>query len=275
MIKDKQIVKKIIIILVLFLVAVVSMTKVADWASSTSTHAVSIASLDEKKTTAMGLTTAVAVTSSAITAIPGDVATPIADQVSELTTPLLIVICAIYLEKFLLTITGFVSFTYLIPVACALAGVYVLTQREFFRISAIKLTIFAVVIFALVPTSVKITNLIEDTFQQSINQTLELTEQIEDEAQNSSEDEASGFLGFLQSIGNGVTDIVDNAKKALSVFVDAVAVLIITSCVIPIAVLVIFVWCIKFILGADINVSHVKNVISNKSDNHKIGFVKK
>lgn len=274
MLKDKILMKKLIIILLLCLVAFISMTVISDWASSVSTHASSIATLDDKKASAMGLTTAVAATSTAITAIPGDVATPIATQISELTTPLLIVICAIYLEKFLLTITGYISFTFLIPIACLLAGIYVFYHKEVLKTFAIKLTVFALVIFAIIPTSVKLTNLIENTFNESISQTFELTEKIENEAQNSTEDDSNGILDFFGGIGEGVTDLVDSAKNALNVFVDAIAVLIITSCVIPIAVLLLFIWCIKVILGANINFTSVKNYIPEKTAN-KIGFLKK
>lgn len=271
MFKNKKIIKKIITIAILFLIAVLSITVISDYACSIDTHSASIATLDEKKTTAMGLTAAVAVTSTAITAIPGDVATPIATQVSELTTPLLIVICTIYLEKFLLTITGYISFTYLIPIACLCGGLYVLLQKEIWRNIAIKLTVFALAVFLIIPASVKITNLVEATFQESINQTLESAQKIKEEAQNTNQEDSNALLDFISGIGNGVTSLVDNAKNALGIFIDAIAVLIITSCVIPIVVMFMFIWSIKYILGANINIPDMKKFIPMKK-NKKIGF---
>lgn len=273
MFKNKKMVNKAIMIVILLLTAVISMTVISDYASSVETHSTSIATLDEKKTTAMGLTTAVAVTSTAITAIPGDVATPIATQVSELTTPLLIVICAIYLEKFLLTITGYISFTYLIPIACLCAVLYILLRKEIWKTLSIKLTIFALAIFLIVPASVKITNLVEATFQESINQTIESAQKIEEEAQNTNQEDSNALLDFIGGIGEGITSLVDNAKNALGIFVDAIAVLIITSCIIPVLVMFVFVWTIKYILGANINIPDIKTFIPMK-DNKKIGFKK-
>lgn len=79
-----------------------------------------IASLDEKKQTVMELTAASTVTSALITLLPGDTATPIAEKMADVSGYLLVVLCAIYLEKYLVTITGYVAFTYLIPIACGL-----------------------------------------------------------------------------------------------------------------------------------------------------------
>lgn len=260
--KNNQI-KKIMIMVLLIIIAFVSIKFISPWASSIETHATSLSILDDKKTSAMGLTTAVALTSTAITAIPGDVATPIANQISELTTPLMIVICAIYLEKFLLTITGFLSFTYLIPISCLCGMIYLFLNKKIWRDLAIKLALFAIVIVFIIPTSVKITTLIEDTFHESIQQTMDTVEKIEDEASQTNQEDSNALLDFLSGIGKGVSNVVDSAKNALSIFVDAIAVLIITSCVIPICVIFMFIWCIKLIWGIPISIP---------TGQHKIGF---
>ena len=110
MIFNKNLYQKITVLTILFIIALLSVTVVSDYATSLEVHAVTLEELDEKKMTALGLTASVTAVSTAISAIPGDAATPIAEQISELTTPLLIIVCAIYLEKFLLTTLGYVSF---------------------------------------------------------------------------------------------------------------------------------------------------------------------
>ena len=79
-----------------------------------------IQSLDDKKTTALELTAAANKPSAAITLIPGDAGTPIADKLADLSSYFLIVVCAIYLEKYLVTITGLAAFKLLIPIGCIL-----------------------------------------------------------------------------------------------------------------------------------------------------------
>ena len=255
--------KKFLMLAVLLAVAILSVTVVSKYATSAEVHANSIVALDDKKMKAMELTAGVAATSTAISAIPGDAATPIAEQVSELTTPLLIVVCAIYLEKFLLTTIGYISFNILIPLACVLLGVYLFSSKEVLRTLAVKLAVFALAAFMIVPASVKATDLIEQTFETSITETYDTVDEISGEAEKSAaaKDEGKGFEKFLNSIGEGVSNFAENAKNALSVFIDAIAVLIITTCVIPIAVLLFFVWIVKILFGINIPVPKRKKMI--------------
>ena len=60
-------------------------------------------------------------------------------------------------------------------------------------------------------------------------------------------------MNFLKGIGKEVTGLAESAKNALSVFIDAIAVLIITTCVIPILVIMFFLWLIKMLFGITIN----------------------
>src|SRR5699024_3694167 len=90
--------KQTAVCIVMVLAALASLG-VSDFLSSPEFHAGSLASLDEKKVTVMGLTAASAAASVAISAVPGDATTPIANQVSELSSYLLLVTGVILLEK--------------------------------------------------------------------------------------------------------------------------------------------------------------------------------
>ena len=115
----KTVLNQAAICIVMVLAALASLG-VSDYLSSPEFHAESLASLDEKKVTVMELTAASAAASVAISAVPGDATTPIANQVSELSSYLLLVTGVILLEKILLTLTGYLAFKLLIPIACAL-----------------------------------------------------------------------------------------------------------------------------------------------------------
>ena len=268
MIKEKMTSKNIIIAVVLFVVALLSFTVVSKYATSAETHASAIALLDDKKVTAMELTAGVAATSTAISALPGDAATPIAEQVADLTSPLLFVICAIYLEKFLLTTIGLISFKVLFPIACVLGAIYLFARKEVLRTFALKLAVFAVAISVAIPASVGVSKLIEETFEETIHQTYENADVVTEEAEKSNEentDEKSNkFMDFLKGLGDEVSGLADSAKNALSVFIDAIAVLIITTCVIPILVIIFFLWIIKLIFGINIDLSEARRWIPMK-----------
>lgn len=52
-------------------------------------------------------------------------------------------------------------------------------------------------------------------------------------------------------MGSDITAMVKKGENTLSAFLDAIAVLIITSCVIPIVVILLFAWVIKILFGFD------------------------
>ena len=266
MFKDKDFVKKLTTVAILLIVAILSVTVVSKYATSPEVHASTIEALDEKKMTALGMTASVAITATAVSAIPGDATTPIAEQISELSTPLLVVVCAIYLEKFLLTTLGYISFDFLIPIACILLSIYIFYRKEVLRVLAVKLSIFALAIFLIIPVSVKVTGLMEATFEESISQTFDTIDDISDEAEKSSDDEedSNAFSKFLSNLGEKASELSESAKNALSVFIDAIAILVITTCVIPIAVLFFFIWIIKMIFGINIDVSRAKKMVLPK-----------
>ena len=72
-------------------------------------------------------------------------------------------------------------------------------------------------------------------------------------------DEDSGLFDWVSGIGesitSGVTDLKQKAEQMLSEFIDAIAVLIVTNCVLPIAVLLFFLWVTKLIFGVQLPVS--------------------
>lgn len=121
---------KILKFVIPLLIACISIFVLAKYAASPELHANTIRSLDEKKTTVMELTAASTATSAAITLIPGDTATPIAEKLADLSGYFLIVLCAIYLEKYLVTITGYAAFVVLIPAACVLYSSSVFVKRK-------------------------------------------------------------------------------------------------------------------------------------------------
>ena len=257
--KDIRTAVKILICIVL---ALLSAFVISRYAASPQLHAGSIRTLDEKRKNVMELTAAVTVASTAISALPDETASPIADKLADIGSSLMIVLCAVYLEKYLLTITGYVSFAVLIPFAFLLKGFYLFNGNERLKKAAFKLGVLGVVIFSIIPVSVSITNLIDSTYQVSIDETLDSARQSVDEIETSAEDleEEGGLTGFLSKAGNMFSGIKEKAETMINRFIDAAAVMIITSCVIPILVFLTFVWLIRLIVGADIPVPDVRRL---------------
>ena len=282
---EKNIVfKRIILTVTLIVVALVSIFGISKVASSTKFHTKSIQALDEKKITVMELTVATTITATTLASMAGDATTPLANQILELSSYLLIITGIIFLEKILLTLTGYVTFTFLVPMACFLFGIYLFVPKDILRNLAIKFTIFGLAIFMVVPVSIKVSSLIEATYQETINQTIEEANNIKDTTKEDKSDETenggilSGFISkaedVISNIGDNVSKLVDKGKKVLSNFIDAIAILLITSCVIPVVVLLFFVWIIKIIFGISVPVPNLKKIKHNSrtknQDNDKL-----
>lgn len=282
--------KKCTLFLTWLLIGILSFTVVGKYAAAPESHQATITSLDEKKNTVMELTMATTATSAVITLLPGDIGTPIAEKVADLSGYLLIVLCAIFLEKYLVTITGYAAFKIFIPAACALFAANLFARNHSLDRLARKLLIFGICIFLVVPASVKASDLIEHTYQAQIDAALEeakgteqlLENSVEAAADNASESSISGnqtsqsqqtaensnlwqkakdaLSGAKESVASVVENVtisseelVQKVETSLSHFVEAVAVMLITSCVIPLLVLFVFFWLIKILVDVDLS----------------------
>lgn len=273
---EKQ--KKIIFAQIPIVIALLSFFVIARFTSSTEFNAKTIQSLDDKKTTVMELAAASTAASAAITLIPGDVGTPIANKLADLSSYFLIVLSAIYLEKYLVTITGYAAFKILVPIACVFFSGYLLWRKEILRVVAQKFLLFGLAVYLVIPASVKVADMIETTYASSIESTIETAKQTTDEIESEtgesgqvddkssneksqsdsdsdSKENAGGFFsGLFNKVQEGVSTATANVENVLNNFIEALAILLVTSCLIPILVLIFFVWLVKMLLGLNIDI---------------------
>ena len=76
--------KKIMIVALLTLLAVISITKIAPAAADPANHKHSIEQTEEKIASVMTLSGGAAATSATLSLLPGDMCTPLAEQLAEL-----------------------------------------------------------------------------------------------------------------------------------------------------------------------------------------------
>ena len=231
--------KKAALAALLVLAALLSIFAVGKRASDPAYHQASIDALAEKQETVLELTAASTAASAAITLLPGDTATPIAEK-----------------------ITSYVSFTILIPAACALgiAALFSEKLRAVLGKLAWHLLLFALAIAFAIPAGVKVSSMIEDTYRASIEETIANTEQTTEDIQSATsgetdESEKSGLSGLFSKVTEGITGAataaVEQLKTVLNRFIEALAVMLVTSCLIPILVLLFFAWLVKLMLGIE------------------------
>ena len=254
---SKDISKKIICIVLLLCIALVSIFVVSKPATSPETYKQTIQSIDEKKGTVMGVSTVAATASTALALIPTDATTPVAEQIMEIASYLFIVVCVLVLEKSLLTVMGYISFNILIPVACALMGIYVFLKKKTLKILAIKIIVFEIVIVMIIPVSLKIGDLIldinnidPDRVVQDLSESIDLENIESDDSSVEKEDEEKKWLDkVVDKVKDGASVVAKKAKEILNKFIDIIALFIIAYCAIPVIVVLLVVWLVKFLFG--------------------------
>lgn len=261
----------IISIVLPVIIAAICAFGISKMASSPKTFEKTIVSLDEKKTVVMEMTAAATAASAAASLLPGDMCTPLANKLADISQYFLIVICAIYLEKYMLPIFGYVSFTWIIPLALLALSIGYACGKKWIQNLAYRFIAFGLALFLIVPVSVKLSDFIDktyqDTIQATINDAKDSAEEIENsqiEKEEAQEEESEGGLFSnlfhdikdtvsegVSNLTTGVSDQIKKLENVLSRYIEALAIMIVTSCIIPIGVILILLWIVKMLFSSN------------------------
>lgn len=278
---------KTIKVVVFLLIAVLSVLVIAPKAKEPETYKSTIKTLDKKKSNVLEMTAAASAASLALGAIPGDATTPIANKIIDMAGYFIIILSVIILEKYFLTIAGYLTFTWLIPIACALFAINVFWGNKVIRQLALKVLALGISIVLLVPISVKVSDAIEKRNQDSINTTLENVKEIEKDVEKTTkstkkkleskktEEDSNGIIDFIANMSSDIEELVkdtkgkiqdttaavaqlskeaiEKAQKTLNNFVEIVVIMLVTTCGIPILTVLLLVWIVKTLLAIDID----------------------
>lgn len=248
-----NILSRTVICLALILFAVLSFFPLAARVSAPERYTVYTESIDAKTDTVLKLMAVSTVTSAGLSALPGDAATPIANKLADFSEYFLLILCVLYAEKYLLTIIPLGVFRILIPLACLLGIIGLFWHPQQMKRQAIKLLIISLAFWGVIPMSVRTSDLIYTTYQDSIDSTIASAEELSEESKEISEAEDEGMLrAVLNRLSETKESLTEKASTILNRFVETLAVMIVTSCLIPILVLVFFLWVVKQLTGIDL-----------------------
>ncbi len=246
--------KKILAAALLVLLGVFSFLFIGDRAADPAAHSETISVIDEKTEDVLRLTASASLASIGVSAIPGDTATPIAAKLADFSEYFLLILCVLYSEKYLVGIIGAGVFKVLIPCACALGVVSLFRYPQLFRRLGVKLAAVGIALYLIIPISFKVSDLIYGAYRESIDGTISAAETLSEETAPLAD--AAEDKGLVQSILDRLkettTSLTDKAVDAVNRFVETLAVMIVTSCIIPLLVLAFFLWVIKQLTGVDL-----------------------
>ena len=283
----KEFVKKIICIIICVAIGAASFFLAAPTAQNPESYEKTIATLDSLENKALVMTASSTALATAAALVPGDVTTPIANKLADVAGYMVIVYIAIIIEKYLLAMTGLVAFKILLPIALAAIGISFFLKGETGKVTlrrlACKLAVLGILLWALVPTSALVTNIINDTYDMSYGVETELEvgvlesiDEIEDEeeaTEKSGEEEKEDFSiknlwnnivdktsAVTETVKGKVSDGVVEFQNSLNKMIEGVAVMIVTTCIIPLCVLILFLWIVKNVTGLNITVPSLKKL---------------
>lgn len=257
----------------LVVLALVSVFALRPHFEKAETWTSTIETIDAKKANVLALTGSTVALSAGISAIPGDAGTPIAETLMDLSQDLGIVLGVLYLEKYLLTIFSFTAFALTVPAACIgfLVALFMhgkFSTSSFFSRFACRMLVISMVLIFVIPASIGVTEMIDTTFQTALTSSAEAADSSDVEAAIEDDGESGNtLLDFInnlgESISNGVTSLSEGVLSSVNTAIEGVAVMIVTSCVIPVLVLLLFLYLAHMLLG--INISKPMTYISNRT----------
>lgn len=250
---------RIAAVIILALTIILSCTVMGNKLTDPATYTHTIEVLDHNRTTILGLTAASAAASAAISTLPDDMCSPLSQEISDFTTYFMLILSVIYLEKYLITILAAAACYALIPVGCAALLVHCFFPSSALQSIGSKLLVFGAAVLLVIPSSVWVSDQINAIYSESIEITVQSASAVSDNligetADENKEnttviDEAKALLGDLSG---SVAGVVEQFKNLLNRFIEATAVMIVTTCLIPILVIVFFVWIVKTLFNVQI-----------------------
>lgn len=275
---------KLVCCAILVVVALLSATVLRGFFSSATTYSGIYETLDERQNNVLSLALGSALISGVISALPDDMGTSISSEFADFYTGFAVIAGVILLEKYLLTIIGFGFTAIIIPICCVLMISVILSPPYSSgghkrRQMAKKLFVFGLTLFLMTPLSVFVSRQIDDTYKESIEDTIKGSEEtmavFNQEADKSEEkkEESTGDTnpfgaiqqqinnaaaavgGAIDAAGSFASGILPWATDQMRTYAELFAVMLVTSIVIPLLVPVVAYLMFKILFLSDADVT--------------------
>jgi len=231
--------------------------------------------LEESQNTIMTFSGTTIATSLAISALPDDFASPLASTVSDLNTYFVFMFAVLFVEK-LLVVEGIkIALMYIIPIACLLYVLSLLTAREMFKNFGIKLMILGISIIFVIPFSTHFTETVCEDYLDYVDETIAEADAGAakiNEVMASGNEESSFFdklSNAFKTAIQSVTDLLNYFKNVIKKCVNSVAIMLVTTFVVPLLILMLFRWLLKELFALHIPMPSVKISLPNRRHDHK------
>ena len=209
-------------------------------------------SVDRKITTTLELAGASSAAALAVSAIPDDTATPIAEKLADFGSGFLLVLCVLYFEKMMFGAVGYILCALIVPAVLVLYLLSEVWRRRALRIFAGCLLASGILIWLMVPAGLWVSDFVYETQHETVQEIIasagDLSLEVEEGSEEMNGEEDGNMVEKIMTrVSSFSAEMVRKAKRLITGFLRALALMIVTACVIPLAVMAVFVWIIKLI----------------------------
>ncbi len=245
-------------ILSAILVAAISFFLLATKVPETKPVKATLQNVEESKETVFKFAGAVVASSLAISALPDDFASPLANSFTDMNKYFVIILAALMIERLLMVVGVDLVFTWVIPIACAIYIIAIIKDKRSWRVFSYKVAVFAMLLLLVVPVSTHLSKVYGEEYLDYVDETIEETsagtEKINN-AMQSSDGDSTVFDKISEAFKNamsGIDDLITFFKNGIKKCMNSIAVLIVTTCVVPVVVLLLLVVVFKMMFKAAI-----------------------
>lgn len=238
-------------ILILAFVGVFSFFVVTSWLPNRSFIKDSIESVEESSNTVMKFSAATLSTSLAISALPDDFATPLADSLADMNIYFIAILVMLHFEQLLIRYGVKLAFAIAIPAACGIGILSILLKKDLLKGIAARLAVLGLAVALVVPCSTHITNYVAADLTAYVENTIADTEDGADklnEAMEGGAEEQTIFeklSDLFQTAINDMSNLMSHFQNTIRKCMNSIAILILTNCLIPLMNFFILKWILK------------------------------
>ena len=238
-------------ILILVLIGVFSFFVITSWLPDRGFIQDSIESVEESSNTVMKFSAATLSTSLAISALPDDFATPLADSLADMNIYFIAILVMLHFEQLLIRYGVKLAFAIAIPVACGIGILSILLKKELLKGIAARVAVLGLAVALVVPCSTHITNYIAADLKAYVENTIADTEDGGDklnEAMEGGTEEQTMFeklSDLFQTAINDMSNLMTHFQNTIRKCMNSIAILILTNCLMPIVNFFILKWILK------------------------------
>ena len=232
-------------------------------------------SLEESRTKIMEFSGATIATSLAITALPDDFGTPLADTLADMNMYFIFIFAVLFVEKLLVVEGVKFSFAWIIPIALGLYILGTLITKDSIKLFAKKMLIFGMAVVFVIPVSTHFTEKVCADYLVYVDDTIAEANdgaQKVNEIMATEEEETTIFdklSAAFKTAMSGMNDLMEYFENVIKKFINSIAIMLVTSFVMPLFILVIFRWLIKELFSLNLSLPQVKILLPGKNKGEK------